>query len=526
MTGFWKVTGSAILFAACLPVAYAQKCSSHPKEHVGASVRTSSGLIKGHPAPYRPEVSEYLGIPYASPPTGDLRFAPPVAFASEDTIEASSDCPANTGSTPTDYPGYTPQAIKILKSFRQELGTFQSEDCLYLNVWTRTTVSESKPVLLWIHGGRFTNGGANNPYYDGQSLADEHDVIVVTINYRLNIFGFSGAPNLPQNVALLDQRMAVEWVQRNIAVFGGDPERISIFGQSAGGSSVDYYAHAWAENPIVAGLISHSGTSLSFVPNTAEESASYFYTVSKALGCGDADSDADEVVKCVRQKPFTDVVKAAGKVSAASSPALPQPVFHPTEDGVTVFDNYAQRTSAGKYAHLPYLINSNNYEAGYYRISAYGGNVSLTDDQWDKYNLAAFTCPSGTSARGRATNGVPIWQSHYFGDWDNLHLYPGSGTYHGVDLLMLFGTAEHVSGIRNSDKEDEFAHYMASAWVAFASDPREGLTKFGWPQYNADESTLVGLAYNGKNAEFLRPSDVEQGCAALKGNNTYGKGAF
>jgi hypothetical protein len=90
MTGFWKPIGSAILLAACLPGAWALQGSSHPEEHVGASVRTSSGLIKGHAAPRRPGVSEYLGIPYASPPTGDLRFAPPVAFDSEETIEASS----------------------------------------------------------------------------------------------------------------------------------------------------------------------------------------------------------------------------------------------------------------------------------------------------------------------------------------------------------------------------------------------------------------------------------------------------
>lgn len=168
----------------------------------------------------------------------------------------------------------------------------------------------------------------------------------------MNILGFSGAPNLPQNVGLLDQRMAVEWTHRNIAAFGGDPKRISIFGQSAGGSAVDYYSQAWVDEPLVAGLISHSGTSLSFVPNTAEESASYFYTASKLLGCGDQTSDPEEVVKCVRQKPYTDVVKAGGKVPPAPSPATPQAVFHPTVDGVTVFSKYAERSAAGKFARL------------------------------------------------------------------------------------------------------------------------------------------------------------------------------
>jgi carboxylesterase type B len=177
-------------------------------------------------------------------------------------------------------------------------------------------------------------------------------MLLISNSYRLNIFGFSGAPNLPQNVGLLDQRMAVEWAHRNIAGFGGDPERISIFGQSAGGAAVDYYSQAWREDPLVAGLISHSGTSLSFVPNTAEESANYFYTASKILGCGDQSNNPEEVVECVRQKPYTDVVKAGGQVPAAPSPATPQAVFHPTVDGVTVFGDYAKRSAAGRFARL------------------------------------------------------------------------------------------------------------------------------------------------------------------------------
>ncbi|GES60367.1 carboxylesterase, type B [Aspergillus terreus] len=500
-----KSIASLSLLATCLASSLASGQS------VGARVWTGSGLIEGHPAPQRPRVAEYLGIPYAQPPTGDLRFAPPVAYSSNATISANA---------------YSPYAQRIIKSFAQQLGTSQSEDCLYLNVWTKPT-SKPKPVLVFIHGGRFTVGGANSPYYNGQALADEHDVVVVTFNYRLNIFGFSGAPGLPQNVALLDQRLAVEWVHRNIAAFGGDPTRITIFGQSAGGASVDYYSYIWTENPLVSGLISHSGTALSFKPNTAEESASYFYHVAQTLGCGDKTTDSQTLVQCVRSHSYQDVLKAVSKVPPAESPALPQPVFHPTVDGVTVFDDYADRSTAGKYAHVPYLLTSNDNEAGYYRVNAFSGNISLSDRQWNQFNLAAFTCPTGAEAKNRAVNGVPTWQSRYFGDWDNLRLYPTSGTYHGVDLPMVFGTAQSVSGLPNSPKEDEFAKYMASAWVAFASDPQNGLTEFGWPRYHPDEKTLVGLAYkNSTGARFFRPATFEHGCAALNGDTTPGKGAF
>lgn len=88
--------------------------------------------------------------------------------------------------------------------------------------------------------------------------------------------------------------------------------------------------------------------------------------------------------------------------------------------------------------------------------------------------------------KDRVAHGVPTWQSRYFGDWDNLRLYNTSGAYHGVDLPMVFGTGEQISGIRNGEEENDFAHYMSSAWVAFASDPNEGLTKFGWPRYDSN----------------------------------------
>ncbi|KAI9043066.1 carboxylesterase [Aspergillus affinis] len=532
MAGFWKSFASASLLATCLPT-WVQGAAV---QSVGARVSTSSGLIEGHAAPGESSVSEYLGIPYAQAPTNDLRFASPVAYESNATVQAKAyhhdqyfrrDCPATIGTTPLDFPGFTSQAVTIIKSFAQQLGTSQSEDCLYLNVWTQPKTSTPKPVLVYIHGGRFAVGGANSPFYDGQHLAANEDVVVVTFNYRLNIFGFSGAPGLTQNVALLDQRMAVEWVHKNIAAFGGDPEHITIFGQSAGGASVDYYSYIWTEKPLVSGLISHSGTALSLKPNTAEESASYFYHVSKTLDCGDSSDDVKEVVKCLRQQSYGDILKAVAKVPAASSPALPQPVFHPTVDNVTVFGDYAERSAAGKFAKLPYLVNNNDNEAGYYRVNAFAASLTLTNEDWNQFNLAAFTCPSDQAAKDRAANGVPVWHSRYFGDWDNMRLYPTSGAYHGVDLPMVFGNSKDISAVSTSTGERQFSKHMASAWVAFARDPQKGLTTFGWPQYDAKKNTLIGLAHkNSMKVEFLNPSDFQEGCAALDGDTTPGKGAF
>ncbi|TKA50094.1 hypothetical protein B0A49_12120, partial [Cryomyces minteri] len=448
-----------------LPLATAHRRPTN----VGATVNTTSGPVTGHPARNRTQVSEYLGIPYAQPPLGPLRFAAPQKFASAQPFNASVFSP---------YVRSLPNGKRPTNAFLGQPGNPQSEDCLTLNVWTKATSHQRrKPVLFWIHGGRFSIPGTHNPFYQGQYLADEEDVVVVTINQRVNIFGYSGAPGEPQNVGLLDQRLAVEWVRDNIIGFGGDPKRITIFGQSAGGASVDYYSYAWTKDPIVAGLISHSGTALSFNPNMPNMSATYWYKVSSLLGCG----TSGNVLGCMRSKNTTDILHAIALVPPAPSQALSQPVFHPTVDNKTVFGDYAALSSNGSFAKLPYLAGNLDYEAGFYKLSAYAANKTLTPAQWDSFNLAGFTCPTGVEAANRVKYGVPTWRYRYFGDWPNLRLYPGSGAYHGSELEMVFGTAVDVSGAPNTGAENATSRYMMKAWAAFARSPADGLEDFGWP---------------------------------------------
>ncbi|KAJ5714725.1 Carboxylesterase type B [Penicillium malachiteum] len=501
-------------------------CSNNPASN---SVKTTNGQIIGHPGPRFPDVNEFLGVPYASAPIGDLRFAAPVNLHSSKTVVANHygpNCPTSSDAFPPIL-GMTPQEPKIMSGFLTVNGT-QSEDCLYLNIWAKSGSSKLKPVLLWIHGGRFVITSAESPFYDGQALASKHDVIVVTINYRLNIFGFSGAPGLPQNVGLLDQRMAVEWVHRNIQAFGGDPDRITIFGSSAGGTSVDLYSYAWARDPIVSGIISHSGTALSYKPNTPEQSSNAFFSASKSLGCGGHTEKPEQVVQCMRQKPFEDLFNASLNVPLVQTITIPEPVFHPVVDEITVFSDYAKRSSEGKFARVPFLVTCNNNEAGFYRLAAYASNITVSNQTWNEFNLAAFTCPSGRAARDRVAHGVPAWQARYFGDWENLRIYPGSGTYHGSDIPMIFGNAEKITGLPDSDPEKKVSRYMASAWVAFATDPYNGLKKFGWPQYNSHEKTLVGLAYDNKlDVQFFDPQEFDSGCAELEGRSLIvGNGAI
>lgn len=174
---------------------------------------------------------------------------PPVAYNSTSNIDATAfgnTCPATTGVTSADQiqsnadVTVTEQGVDIIMAMLAQADVTYSEDCLTLNLWTKPQSGETgKAVLIWIYGGGYTSGTTNTTAYNGKYLADTEDVIVVTVNYRVGFFGLPGNPDGRTNLGLLDQRLAVEWVRDNIAAFGGDPDRITLFGQSAGGSSVD-----------------------------------------------------------------------------------------------------------------------------------------------------------------------------------------------------------------------------------------------------------------------------------------------
>ena len=183
--------------------------------------------------------------------------------------------------------------------------------------------------------------------------------MVVTLNYRINIFGFPGAPGHEQNIGLLDQRLAVEWVRDNIGAFGGCSSKIVIFGQSVGGVAVDYWSYAYLKDPIVSGLISHSGNAFSFPINSRELAERHWYNVTSSLGCG----DKGDVMACMRKQDFKDIKAAAAKVKPPPTIlARSQPVFQPTPDGKTVFEDYEPLSSEGKFAklvrhHRPYATS-------------------------------------------------------------------------------------------------------------------------------------------------------------------------
>ncbi|KAH7932051.1 hypothetical protein HPB52_024950 [Rhipicephalus sanguineus] len=253
-------------------------------------------------------VEEFRGIPYAEPPVGKLRFRPPQPKKPwEGTLDATS------GST--GCPQVTIRGVNMQ-------GVTNTEDCLYLNVWVPENASNadsSRPVLVWIHGGGFSYGSANQALYSAVVLTALTDVLVVSINYRLGILGFLNAysPEAPGNVGLLDQVMALKWVKRNIEFFGGDPQRVTIFGQSAGSMSV----HAHIMSPMSQGLFKRavlmSGVMYGIdMWDTVQESVAKGDRVASMAGClngRNISSDPEGVIDCLRNKSAEELVVAAAE---------------------------------------------------------------------------------------------------------------------------------------------------------------------------------------------------------------------
>ncbi|MEX7470702.1 carboxylesterase/lipase family protein [Mycobacterium adipatum] len=296
-------------------------------------------------------VSAWLGIRYAAPPSGDLRWRapqPPQPWTE----------PADTGAVGPVCPQPTDPRIPL------DLGAPQGEDCLTLNVWVPAGGAAVKPVLVWVHGGAYVLGSAAQPLYHGRELAIGDDVVVVTVNYRLGAFGFldlsSYGDGFATNNGLRDVLFALQWVRDNIGAFGGDPHRVTLFGESAGGGIVT----TLLASPAAAGLFHRAIAQSSPVTSVYDQSRGERIAHDFLTELGMSDRDAAQLpnvpvpaLVAATKQLFNDVPKRAPGTLA----------FVPIVDGDLVPDYPVQLARAGRTLPVPLIIGTNEHEAALFR---------------------------------------------------------------------------------------------------------------------------------------------------------------
>ncbi|KAL4961647.1 Alpha/Beta hydrolase protein [Aspergillus stella-maris] len=458
-------------------------------------VETTSGIVQGVVSEETDSVRVFRGIPYAETPTGTLRFRPPVKKARASApIDASSwgpVCPQITNTVKNIYSIY-------FKGFGKPDDVPTGEDCLHLNIWApRGTAHEEelKPVLIFIHGGGHNAGGNSFPYYDGGRLVQDNlDVISVSLNYRLNVFGFPSAAGLNGqqfNPGYMDQRLAIEWVRDNIDAFGGDPNRMLLFGESAGGGSVDSYTYAYTEDPIVSAVVPISGVVGSF--GAPRPAPSNFTFIAQKLGCP---LDVGQEFACMQTQPWKDIMDIVNQYNETQNGGRSL-TFAPTADGQNVFDDHVARLAAGRVARVPILIGNSDREGASLAANELGPAVSETnkpsEEAINAVTNGVFNCPAANATAARAQAGLPVWRYRYFGVFPNLDPFSWLGTWHSAILPTLFNTADKY-GIPNTPAQDEAASFLQSILINFARDPDYGLAKMGFPQYDPESRSLVQLA--------------------------------
>ncbi len=454
------------------------------------------------------DVQVFRDIPFAAAPVGDLRWRAPQPGPSwagaRDATAFGPICPQTTG-----------QYTKDLK---------QSEDCLSLNVWSPNTTAAAKlPVMVWIYGGGFMNGGASIQFYDGTDLA-KRGAVIVSFNYRLGELGFFAHPALASehtsdeatgNFGLLDQIAALKWVRANIATFGGDPNNVTIFGESAGGMSVnDLMVSPMARGPF-AKAISESGLGLNVIPTLSQANDK---SVEVATQWGVTGDDAAALQK-LRAVKVETILKGHNGIEGGVTPFL---------DGKVITGQMSVLFAKGEIAKVPYIAGSNSNEASLApaigtdvvkdldkfgdvlpKVRAiYEADGKLTDEEFGRqvFGDSLFTAAAQTLAGFVDKNGSParVYQFAYIADH-----FRGKvpGVNHGAEIPFVFGF-RGLGFLANftSDLDRKVAQQMGDYWVNFAKtgDPN-GAGIPAWPAFSeTSRQTLLVYDTTKAVADFRR----------------------
>jgi para-nitrobenzyl esterase len=526
-TGF--VLASLLLASACrrhrgAPASGGVTADAHedPAGAPSRDVTTDHGVVRGV---LHEGVFAFRGIPYAAPPVGERRFAPP------------ADAPAwPSPREANDWGACCPQ-LADGKAVGQE-------DCLTLNVWTPQGARAStggqggtrtgRPVLVFIHGGGNIQGcsaqeGLGQRTYEGAGLAAARDVVVVTMNYRLGVLGFLEHAALPRdatNLGLRDQAAALRWVQRNIGAFGGDPKRVLLFGESAGAEDTC----AQLVSPASRGLFSSALMESAQCPDQSLAAAEkQGADVAAKLGCGGGD-----VLACLRAKPVDALVTGAPGATLFEKGIK----YAPVVDGDVLPKAPLAAIGAGEHHHVPFAVGSNSEETllwlrdkpmlgelGYrlrldemlgkekaaevlarYPVASYPDAkeafIAATTD-------AVFACPARTLARAMAkAQQEPVYRYYFSHALATRHRAPEHGAVHGLELLFVWGQL-HPNGYRPTDGETALSRAIQGYWARLAAGDPNGEGARPWPRYHGGDPYLVlddpvgaGTALHAANCDF------------------------
>ena len=486
---FVALLGVVLLFAA--PAASAQV------------VRTSTGQVSGASAE---GVSSWKGIPFASPPVGDLRWAPPQpAKAWTDVKAAMAVGPACPQPERGDGGGVGAPAL-------------QSEDCLTLNIYAPAG-AKNLPVMVWIHGGAFRLGWSGAALYDGAEFAKQ-GVVLVTVNYRLGLLGFFAHPAVTAaaksgeplgNYGLMDQVAALKWVQENIAAFGGDPKNVTAFGESAGGSSLIYLLANSNARGLFAKAIVESGGGLQRPVDLK---------VNEARGVASAANiglDATTTVAELRARPAQDWIKAQGALEGGLG-------FGPFIDGRFVTEAPMQAFMDGRAHDVPLMIGANSNEASVLatlgvpkaalamavgpRMSEfrklYGEGTSEEEFSRQAMGDVVFVAPSRWVA-GKMAPGAPSFL-YYFDYVAAARRSAVRGAGHGTEIPYVFKTWMQTPVLARlmTQGDKAMSEAMSACWASFAKagKPSCGLAP-AWPAY--DPKTDLQMEFS-LNPQVVKPA--------------------
>ncbi len=460
---------------------------------------TESGAVRGVACGW-PSITVFYGIPYASPPVGPLRWRPPEP---PPAWEGVRDCARPSARCPQLGVGKGSFYEKEFYPYEEPM----SEDCLYLNIWTPASEpGEKLPVIFWVHGGVFMTGYGHSAHFDGEPFARK-GVVLVTINYRLNIFGWMAHPELSAesersvsgNYGLLDQICALQWVRRNIASFGGDPDRITLAGQSAGAMCVEALLCSPLTEGLVAGAIMQSGGGVTAAPDMR------FPTLAEAEERTDLSALGVESISEARGLSWAELLKRW--LNTMPGTAVQRT---PLIDGYVLPDSIDAQAASGNYRHIPCIIGYTANEG----IPPCGSYAELRDMMMKEYGPErgeAFMelCPEKEfeayrekyfteHVRAAAEAWALTLERHGTGPvyvycFDRRLPGDGMGAFHAADLWYVFQTFQR--SWRPWEGQDYLlARTCNTYWCSFAKSGNpdtEGQPE--WQPYTSDHRETMEL---------------------------------